>query len=139
MRQFLAVQANSSFQRQVADTKTCPNVRQQVVVDVLGHTLLEVVDGISRLVANGKIGVFVGIVEIIGAIGIIDADNGWHQQGIDKTVGNASRIWRRVEDMFLGSGQSFLLRATIGGIETKFQVLLQLPLHVSVEIITLET
>ena len=139
LRQFLAVQIDGGLQREVANGITCPDVRQQVVIDVFGHTLLKVVDGVGRMVANSEVGILVGVGEVVGAVGIIDADDGRHQEGIDKTVGDASRVRRRVEDLLLGGGQALLLRAAVGGVDAKLHVLLQLPLHVGVEVVALET
>ena len=90
------------------------------------------------MVTDSEIGVLIGIVEVIRAIRIIDADDGRHQQGIDKAVGDTCRVGRRVEDLFLSSGQALLLRTAIGGIDTKLQVLLQLPFHIGMEIVTLK-
>ena len=138
LRQFLAVQTNGGLEREVADAVTGPHVRQQIVVDVLGYALLEVVDGVSRLVTDGEVGILEGVVEIIASVCVVDADNGGHQQRIDKAVGDAGRVGRRVEDLLFGGGQSFLLRAAVGGIDAKFQAFLQLPFHVRMEVVAFE-
>ena len=61
LRQFLAVQTNGGLEREVADAVTGPHVRQQIVVDVLGYALFEVVDGVSRLVTDSEVGILEGL------------------------------------------------------------------------------
>ena len=139
LRQLLAVQTHRSFQRQVANAVGSPDGREQIVVDVLCHTLLQVIDGISGMVANGKVGILIGVGKVVRSVGIINRNHGRRQQGIDKAVGDACRIGRRVEHLFLGRGQSVLLRTAVGGIHAEVQVLLQFPLSIDVEVVTLET
>ena len=89
MGEFLAAQPHGGFQGEVAQSVTCPHVAEQVVVHVLRHALFEVIDGVCRMVANGEVGVLVWVGEVVGAIGVMDADDGRHEQGIDETVGDA--------------------------------------------------
>ena len=89
--------------------KGSPDVGEQVVVDILGHALLEVIHRIGGVVADGEVGVLVGVLEVVASILIVHADDGRHEQGIDKAVGDACREGRRVKHLRLGGGQSALL------------------------------
>ena len=108
LRQLFAAESHGGFQRQVANAIAGPHVRKQIVVHVLGHALTEVVHRVRGMVANGKVGIFVGVLEVVGAVLIINADHRRHQQRIDKAVGDAGRIGRRVEYLLLGGGQTLL-------------------------------
>ena len=91
------------------------------------------------MVANGKVGIFVGVLEVVGAVLTVDADHWRHQQRIDKAVGDAGRIGRRVEHLLFGGGQSLLHGASVGGVHAKAQSLAQLPLGIGVEVVALES
>ena len=91
------------------------------------------------MVANGEIGIFVWILEIVGTVGIIHWHHGRSEQCIDKTVGDASREGGGVEHLLLRCGEPALFAASVSGIDTELQVLQQLPFSVGVEVVALET